>query len=162
MGGLGTLFAICLVLATCQEPRRVGEEADGVTSDDPAAEGLVSLTVGDAKIWVEVAGTEDDRARGLMFRDSMAWNRGMIFLYPRDRILSFWMKNTRIPLSIAFIANNGRIVEIRDMKPFDETSIFSELPGRYALEANAGWFEKSGVGVGDRVVGLSSLPPGEE
>jgi hypothetical protein len=76
----------------------------------------------------------------------------MLFVYPDERVLSFWMKNTLIPLSIAFIASDGRIVDLQDMKPLDDDPphYVSAEPARYALEVNKGYFEKHGIKVGDR------------
>lgn len=86
-----------------------------------------------------------------MFRDQLSDGRGMIFVFERDEILSFWMKDTRIPLSIAFIASDGRILEIRDMEPFSLASVSSSRSCRYALETPKGWFERAGAAVGDKV-----------
>ena len=165
LGFIG-LFVVSFAFVTCQEAAKVGENGDGPENGappaDPAAEGLVPLTLGKNEIWVEVADGPETRSRGLMHRDALARDRGMVFLYPRERILTFWMRNTRIPLSIAYIQSNGRIAQIRDMEPYDETNLKSSVPCLYALEMNQGWFERAGVVAGDRVVGLSSLPPAKE
>jgi uncharacterized membrane protein (UPF0127 family) len=100
---------------------------------------------------VEVARTNTERAQGLMHRKSLDEGRGMLFVFDRDQILSFWMKNTSIPLSIAFIARDGRILEIRDMRPLDESSVRSGRSARYALEAPRGWFSRAGIAPGDQV-----------
>ncbi|MBM4332925.1 MAG: DUF192 domain-containing protein [Deltaproteobacteria bacterium] len=107
------------------------------------------------KIRVEVARTESEKAKGLMFRESLGEDEGMIFVYAREEILSFWMKNTRIPLSIAFIDQRGRIVDIQDMEPFSLRTTVSAKPTQYALEMNKGWFQRNGIGVGD----LVKFPP---
>ncbi|MDQ3864602.1 MAG: DUF192 domain-containing protein [Actinomycetota bacterium] len=105
------------------------------------------------RVWVEIADDPYERARGLMYRRSLGENRGMLFVYPRERELSFWMKNTFIPLSIAFIDSERRIIDIQDMRPLDDQppGYDSAEPAKYALEVNQGFFEKSGVKVGDRV-----------
>jgi len=103
------------------------------------------------KITVEIARTDEERAKGLMFRESLPDGQGMLFIFDRDQQLSFWMKNTLIPLSIAFIASNGHIVEIKDMKPRDLTSVNSSIPVRYALEVPQGWFQRVNVRHGDVV-----------
>jgi uncharacterized membrane protein (UPF0127 family) len=108
-------------------------------------------------ILVEIAVTEEERSKGLMFRKELEDGKGMIFLFEKDQIMSFWMKNTLVPLSIAFILSDGRIAEIRDMEPRSLASVNSERSCRYALEAPKGWFDKVGVGVGDRV-SVESLP----
>ena len=99
----------------------------------------------------ELAISNEERARGLMHRPSLPDGEGMLFVFDRDQQLSFWMKNTIIPLSIAFIASDGRITEIRDMRPLDLTPVVSARSVRYALEVPQGWFERVGVGPGDVV-----------
>jgi uncharacterized membrane protein (UPF0127 family) len=84
-----------------------------------------------------------------MNRKSLADGRGMLFIFDRDQILPFWMKNTLIPLSIAFISADGRILEIRDLRPLDETTVRSSRSARYALEVPQGWFSRAGIKVGD-------------
>jgi len=100
---------------------------------------------------VDVARTADEQEKGLMHRRSLPENKGMLFPYDRDKKLSFWMKNTSIPLSIAFIGADGTIKEIYDMKPFSLSLVSSRHSVRYALEVNQGYFEAHGVSVGDRV-----------
>ncbi|MDR2445743.1 MAG: DUF192 domain-containing protein [Treponema sp.] len=102
-------------------------------------------------ISVEIAATEEERGKGLMFRKELEDGEGMIFLFEKDQIMSFWMKNTLVPLSIAFILSDGRIAEIRDMEPQSLAAVNSERSCRYALEAPQGWFDRAGVGAGDRV-----------
>jgi uncharacterized membrane protein (UPF0127 family) len=101
---------------------------------------------------VEKAETNAERARGLMYRRSLDDGRGMLFVFEEDEILSFWMKNTFIPLSIAFIAADGRIVEIHDMEPEDLSTTRSGHPCRYALEVPQGWFRRVGIVPGDVVL----------
>jgi uncharacterized membrane protein (UPF0127 family) len=112
----------------------------------------VSIAVGGHRVTVELALDEKKQMRGLMFREYLCEDEGMLFVYPSPRPLSFWMKNTPLPLSIAFIDAHGTIVKIEDMKPFDEVSRHrSGIPVQYALEMKKGWFARNGVGVGDRV-----------
>jgi uncharacterized protein len=107
------------------------------------------------KITAEVADETIERAMGLMFRESLAPDSGMLFVMPRAERTSFWMKNTRIPLSIAFLNKAGIILEIHDLEPFNEKPVASTFPGiAYALEMEKGWFEKVGVMPGERVTGL--------
>jgi len=101
------------------------------------------------EITVEMARTDEERAQGLMYRKKLPDGQGMIFIYERDQQMSFWMKNTVIPLSIAFIASDGRIIEIRDMQPLDLSAVQSSRSVRYALETPQGWFERVGVTAGD-------------
>ena len=114
--------------------------------------GTVEIQVNALRLTVEVARTEEERAQGLMFRKHLAADGGMLFVYDRDRRLSFWMQNTEIPLSIAFIAADGEIKEIRDMEPFSERTILSRQSVRYALEMNRGAFSRLGIKPGDTVV----------
>lgn len=113
------------------------------------------------EIRAEVASTEQDRMRGLMFRDKLAENGGMIFLYPRAEASAMWMKNTRIALSVAFIGADGRILNIADMEPLSENAHASSGAAAYALEMNRGWFRKLGIKAGDLVEGLKGLPPAQ-
>jgi uncharacterized protein len=105
------------------------------------------------EVRVEVADNIFEQARGLMDRTTLGENRGMLFVFPEERELSFWMKNTLIPLSIAFIDSERRIIDIQEMKPLDDEppSYVSAEPAQYALEVNQGFFEEWGVRVGDRV-----------
>lgn len=114
----------------------------------------VEITVGGVALDVEVADSAEERALGLMYRKSLAPDAGMIFVYPDERPLSFWMENTSVPLSIAFIDSEGVIVNIEDMAPFDRTGIPSDGPAQYALEMNRGWFANHKVKEGDHVGGL--------
>ena len=107
-------------------------------------------------VQVEIADTPGEIQTGLMGRSALAEEAGMLFVFDQEQILSFWMKDTLIPLSIAYIDAEGRIVDIQDMQPLDETIHPSAEPARYALEVNQGFFEGRGVAVGD-VVELPSL-----
>lgn len=115
----------------------------------------IELTINGNRIIAEVAGTERERAIGLMNRKSLKEDHGMLFVYDHDEKLSFWMKNTSIPLSIAFISKEGTIRELADMTPFSVKTIDSRHSVRYALEVNQGTFGKLGIQVGDKV----ELPP---
>jgi len=106
---------------------------------------------------VEIAFTEAARSRGLMFREALAADHGMLFIFPDERPRSFWMRNTRIPLSIAYADSGGRIVRIAEMEPFSETSIPSGAPARYALEMVRGWFLRHGVREGDTIRRIPSV-----
>ena len=113
----------------------------------------IHASCGEVRVRVEVADDPADRAKGLMYRKALGVNRGMLFVYPEEQRLSFWMRNTLIPLSIAFIDSERRIIDIQDMKPLDDEPphYVSAEPAQYALEVNQGFFEKRGVKVGDRV-----------
>ena len=114
--------------------------------------GLVQLAIGRAWLWVEVAEDEASRAQGLMHRRQMPGDQGMLFVFAYPQPLSFWMKNTYLPLDIAFVAQDGRILNILYMKPLDESQRYiSQGPALYAIEANAGWFQQNGIKAGDKV-----------
>ncbi|MEL3906773.1 MAG: DUF192 domain-containing protein [Treponema sp.] len=100
-------------------------------------------------ISAETAVTPSEQQHGFMYREQIADGTGMIFIYGRDRKLSFWMKNTPHPLSIAFIDSQGRIREIRDMQPFSLETVSSTHSVRYALEVPQGYFERAGISAGD-------------
>lgn len=103
------------------------------------------------EIRVEVARTPEERAQGLMGRTRLGREEGMLFIFEDEGYHSFWMKDTLIPLSIAFIDREGRIVHITDMKPLTLTSHTPPKPILYALEMNQSWFSKNGIHVGDVV-----------
>lgn len=115
-----------------------------------------TIGVGSHRMQVEVAATLKDREQGLMHRESMPADQGMLFIYKDEKPRSFWMKNTPLPLSIAFASRDGTIVKIKDMVPFSTKPVKSLYPALYALEVNQGWFAENGVGVGDS---LTDLPP---
>jgi uncharacterized protein len=108
---------------------------------------------GEVRVRVEVADDPAEQAKGLMDRTTLGENRGMLFVFPDEEVRAFWMKDTLIPLSIAFIDSQRRIIDIQDMKPLDDEPphYVSAEPAQYALEVNQGFFEKRGVKVGDRV-----------
>ena len=112
------------------------------------------LTIGTHKLTAEVAASPDQRSLGLMNRFSLKPDHGMLFVFERNEPLSFWMRNTYIPLSIAFIAPDGRIVNIEDMKPQSEETHWSRGPAMYALEMKKGWFAERGIGPGAVVKGI--------
>ncbi len=123
----------------------------GKASPDSNKKSLVPLTVKGKTIWVEVVKTEEDKTKGLMFRDDLGRDEGMLFVYDREEILTFWMKNTPLPLSIAFLDSRGKVVDLQDMTPFSIKTHASAYPARYALEMNQGWFKRNGVSVGDTI-----------
>ncbi|MDR1566119.1 MAG: DUF192 domain-containing protein [Treponema sp.] len=104
-----------------------------------------------ALIKAEIARTGAERARGLMYRQELKDGEGMLFIFERDETLSFWMKNTTIPLSIAYISSEGRILEIHDLEAGNLNPVRSGRSARYALEVPRGYFARTGFGPGDRV-----------
>ncbi|MGP1678613.1 MAG: DUF192 domain-containing protein [Burkholderiales bacterium] len=115
---------------------------------------MTALNAGIHVIHAEVAGTPATRSQGLMRRKAMAQGAGMLFLFDESATHCMWMKNTLIPLSVAFIDERGQIVNIADMQPLDETSHCASRPARYALEMNQGWFKKRGIVRGAVIQGL--------
>jgi len=109
---------------------------------------VITLEIDGHKLKTEVAQTEVEQSRGLMYRRELGANAAMIFVYDQPRTLSFWMKNTFVPLSIAFLDTDGVIVDIQDMHPQSEVSHPSAKPASYALEVNQGWFAEHGIAVG--------------
>ncbi len=114
----------------------------------------IELKIGDNKIEAEVADEDSERMQGLMYREELPENGGMLFVYAAPEELKFWMKNTKIPLSIAFIDADTRIVRIADLEPHDLESTSSGQAALYALEMQRGWFDKHGITEGSTVEGL--------
>ena len=100
----------------------------------------------------EIAEKTEDRNHGYMERKVIPDGTGMLFVFEKDQILSFWMKNTPHPLSIAYIDSKGKIRDIYDMKPYSLASVVSTVSVRYALEVPQGWYKKNGITTGDTVV----------
>ena len=130
----------------------VGVVAQGAAAADALP--TIPLSINGQKFTAEVAATPERRATGLMHRFSLKPDHGMLFVFERAEPQAFWMKNTFIPLSIAFIAPDGRILNLDDMAPQDESSHWSKGPALYALEMRKGWFAERGIRAGDVVRGL--------
>jgi uncharacterized protein len=113
-----------------------------------------TLTIGSTRFTVEVAATPTARETGLMNRFSLQQDHGMLFIFEAPQPLAFWMKNTYVPLSIAFVDKGGRILNVEDMRPQDESTHWSKGPALYAIEMRQGWFAAKGIGAGDVVDGL--------
>ena len=107
---------------------------------------------------VEIASTPGERQQGLMFRDHLDEEKGMLFIFPGPSAGGFWMRNTYVALDIAYIGADGRVQEIRAAVPLDETPLTPAQPYRYVLEVNQGWFERHGMGVGAQVTLPEGLP----
>ncbi len=114
----------------------------------------IRINAGIHVIQAEVAGNTATRMQGLMLRKAMAQGAGMLFLFDESAGQCMWMKNTLIPLSVAFIDEAGEIVNIADMQPLDETSHCALRPARYALEMNQGWFKRRGIAPGTHIDGI--------
>ena len=120
--------------------------------------GSLELTMGMYRIQTEVASTDPDRQRGLMFRKDMPENQGMLFVFPMLAQHCMWMKNTLLPLSVAFLDEEGRIINVEDMAPQTETNHCARQPARYALEMNRGWFKQRGFSAGAKLGGIERAP----
>lgn len=116
----------------------------------------VQLQAGIHLIRAEVAASDQTRMRGLMFRESLGPSEGMLFVFESRARQCFWMRNTPLALSIAFIGDDGRIVNLEDMQPRTDDSHCSAAPVRFALEMEQGWFRRKGIGAGSKLAG----PPG--
>ena len=123
------------------------------SQDGPQKLAAIQLSAGMHLIQAELARTPDEHSIGLMFRKSMATNEGMLFAFDAPRQQCFWMKNTLLPLSAAFVADDGSIVNIEDMKPQTLDSHCSSKPVRFVLEMNQGWFAKRGFKAGSKIQG---------
>ena len=117
-----------------------------------------SITAGMYLIDAQVAMTPREREIGLMFRKDMPVQEGMLFVFEQPATQCFWMKNTILPLTAAFVTDDGTIVNLADMKPMTEDSHCSAKPVRYVLEMNVGWFDKRGIKAGTRLSGRPFTP----
>jgi uncharacterized membrane protein (UPF0127 family) len=117
----------------------------------------VQLGAGMHLIRAEVADRDETRSLGLMHRTSLPPNGGMLFVFDESAVHCMWMKNTLLPLSVAFLDEAGAIVNIADMRPLDETTHCAARPARYALEMTQGWFAERGIRAGMRLRGLDQL-----
>ncbi len=138
---LAGLAGLCLAAAACAQ-------------DEPQSLPKIRLNAGIHNIDAQLAQTAEQREIGLMFRPFMAANEGMLFVFERAGQQCFWMKNTRIPLDAAFVADDGAVVNIEHMKPQTLDGHCSVKPVRFVLEMNDGWFAKRGIKPGFKLRGL--------
>lgn len=129
-----------------------------MAQDGPQRLPAVTLSLGMHKISAEVAQTPDERTIGLMHRSSMGASQGMLFVFEQAGQQCFWMKNTLLPLAIAFVADDGTIVNIDEMKPQTLDSHCSTKPVRFVLEMNSRWFDKRGIKAGAKLSGQPFKP----
>ena len=127
--------------------------ATALAQDAPQSLPKIRLNAGIHNIDAELAQTPEQRSTGLMQRPTMGPNEGMLFAFEAPGTQCFWMKNTLLPLSIAFLDDGGHVVNIEDMRPQTLDGHCSEKPVRYALEMNQGWFAKRGIKPGARIQG---------
>lgn len=149
-----TMVLSCCLAAGCgSEPARVSQVSHIAVERQ--------LKVGAETLNIAIADTADERSKGLMHVPYLAENEGMLFIYEAPRPLSFWMKNTMVPLDIAFLDADCRILNILQMQPLDESSHPSEGPAQYALEVNQGWFERHKVKAGDLIADITTESAGK-
>jgi uncharacterized membrane protein (UPF0127 family) len=120
--------------------------------------GASHIKVGTHPLKVEVAASDPQRTQGLMFRKSLGKDDGMLFVFDEVEYHSMWMKNTLIPLSVAFLDSKGEILNILDMEPLTLDTHMAAGPARYAIETNKGWFAQKRIKPGDKVTGLPKAP----
>ena len=131
----------------------------GFTGAALAAMPQIELAIDKHTLTAEVAHTDPDRMQGLMHRRMLPESRGMLFVFPNITYHGMWMMNTYIPLSVAFIDDEGVIINIEDMQPHTRDSHAAKKPARYALEMNLGWFQKRNIKPGIKIEGLDRAPP---
>ena len=119
----------------------------------------VTLTISGKALTAEVASNDAQRSTGLMHRRMLPENRGMLFVFPETAMHGMWMMNTYIPLSVAFIDREGKIINIEDMQPQTQNTHSAAKPAKYALEMNLGWFVRRGIKPGAKVEGLEKAGP---
>ena len=119
---------------------------------------VMELSAGFHRIEAEVAANDQNRHVGLMNRTAMPPQRGMLFVFPQERTHCMWMRNTLIPLSVAFIDADGYIINIENMQPQTEDNHCAKVPARYALEMNLGWFAQRGIKPGVKLQGIDKAP----
>ena len=134
----------CLAATGCDRSER--------SIPEPTEETYFPIAIGDTALQAQIALNDAERARGLMGRDSLPTDHGMIFLFPRPERRSFWMRDTRIPLDLAFFDAEGALLEVKTLYPFDETAVRSRSDKvLLAVETNRGWFALHGLRAGDRL-----------
>jgi uncharacterized membrane protein (UPF0127 family) len=144
---IGAAFGLAMILATAP-----------LAAELPTVE----LAIKRHRVIAEVAATDAARTTGLMNRFSLQPDHGMLFVFKQPQPQAFWMKDTYVPLSIAFIGSDGKILNIEDMAPLTESTHPSRGAALYALEMKKGWFVERGIGAGDGVAGLEKAPKARE
>ncbi len=123
------------------------------------AQQSLELTAGIYRIRAELANTDESRTEGLMHRRSMPADHGMLFVFDHEARYCMWMRNTLMPLSVAFLDGRGRIINVDEMQPQTENTHCATKPAKFALEMNAAWFKRRGLGAGTIIAGIDRAPP---
>lgn len=147
------ILTSAMLLAACG-----GKPAAPTVTSWPSRTVTVRNGASSTTLTVELATTEREREQGLMYRQSLSDSQGMLFLFPADSTAGFWMANTYVPLTIAYLGADGRVLELRDGTPLDQSVLTPKGAYRDVLEVSQGWFERHGLGVGATVVLPSDLP----
>ncbi|MDY7082476.1 MAG: DUF192 domain-containing protein [Halobacteria archaeon] len=163
-----TLVVVLLVTAGCIAGNGTDKKATGTDGDNcdtssievpEGANNTATATfVVDCElhtVTLEIADTPEERSKGLMFRDSLAENHGMLFVYQNEAHRSFWMKNTYIPLDMVFVDGNGRVINVEHAAPYNESglkSYESDAPAQYVIEVNRGYANRTGIEKGTKVI----------
>ena len=158
MGGSADKVAMALLVAAASMIAVYFSPIGCRTSAPAGSARTTKMQIGDRRFTLEIADTPELREMGLMYRDSMPSDQGMIFIFPNDQQLSFWMKNTRIPLDIIYVNAQRKVVSVKSMKPHSLASVPSDDPAKYAIELNEGMAKKAGVKVGDVLELPKDLP----
>jgi uncharacterized membrane protein (UPF0127 family) len=145
---IAAILVALAVAVACGGSSSNSDRAIGPMPDTTAQ--TVPISFAGGTLQVEIADTAAERAVGLMSRSSLGYEDGMLFAFPSDTSAAFWMTDTLVPLSIAFVRADGTIVHIEDMQPETTTNHYSTEPYRYAIEANQGWFATHNVAEGDK------------
>ena len=155
------LLSATLLASACSAETSPATAPSSVPSTAPATQPTVSMTLGKTEIALEVAADDASRELGLMNRDSMPVDHGMIFIFGKSDTWGFWMKNTKIPLDLLYVSASGKIVDIATLKAMDETTYYPVARARYVIELNAGAAKTLKLNIGDALTLPDKLPPGK-
>jgi uncharacterized protein len=154
------LLTLISLFAGCEKQRTTtSAPATSATSrPQPQSLPVIKMIIGNRQFQIEVAKEDEAQHIGLMYRDSMNADHGMIFVFPDEQPRAFWMKNVRFPLDILYLDRDGRVVSIKQMRPYDVSDVPSDRPAQYAIELNDGAAAAAGVKIGDVIQIPAQLP----
>ena len=148
---------LALIFLSALVTLSLGHDQTALAKTPMAGLPVITLKAGNQSVRAEVAATDEARQKGLMFREKMAQNEGMVFVFEGPAQVCMWMKNTLLPLAVAFIDGNGKIINIEEMQPQTLDSHCAKSMVRYALEMNGGWFKQKNIKPGTVIGGLPSV-----